>query len=71
MLGYFPYVFEVLVVWSFSFRLLPFVLAFALGGLVFEFCVFTVGWRRWVDYYDDDYRNIIIVCLRSLRLSTD
>ena len=31
------------MVWSFSFRFLPFLFAFAVGGLGFELCVFVSG----------------------------
>ena len=30
----------------FSFRRLPFLFAYAAGGLGFEFCMFVVGWRH-------------------------
>ena len=30
----------------FNFRFLPFLFAFAVGGLGFEFCVFVAGWRH-------------------------
>ena len=32
--------------WSFSFRVLPFISVFAVGGLRFVSCVFVVGWRH-------------------------